>query len=950
MKSHPYLLKNYIVLIFTIFFINGVYAQEWPAITQQTKPWARWWWQGSAVNQNDLAINLNKYHDAGLGGLELTPIYGVKGQENNFITYLSPKWMEMLNFTIKQAHSLDMGIDMSNTSGWPFGGPWIDDDHAAKNMVMKNYFLKGGQQLKENVTCVQQPFITAEGKAPAITDIVEPISANRNLQALALSQVRFKKQLPLQVLMAYNKNGQKLNLTSKVSADGHLDWTALPGEWTLYAIFMGMHGKMVERAAPGGEGMVIDHYSKAALSVYLKRFDKAFAASSTSGIRAFFNDSYEVDDASGQANFTPQLFKEFSKSRKYDLKDHLPALFDPKNKDYSRVVCDFRETISDLLLDDFTTPWHNWANGKGSIIRNQSHGSPANILDLYSASDIPETEGSEPLSFRFATSAAHITGKRLVSSESATWLGEHFTASLSDVKNSIDQYFLGGVNHVFYHGISYSPPSAPWPGWLFYASVHLVPDDPMWGDFHALNEYIARTQAFLQEGKADNDVLLYYPLFDSFSEPGKSLLKHYNSIKQEFKGTDFEACAQLMLDKGYGFDYLSDRQIQTLSAVNNNIKAPGGSYQTILLPDCRYIPLPTFDKLFQLAAAGAHILIYKNLPADVPGLGNLNERRDRLKSLLASLHFVSVGRDLMKANTGKGTFIIGEDAAQLLTYEKVRREAMTDKGLQFTRRQNQQGVEYFLKNMSNKKIDGWFPLSGEPVSVALYDPMNLTKGLAQIRKSSQGATEIYLQLDLGETCVLQTSAMLQNGNPYPYCKPSDQLIAIDGQWTVDFIKGGPALPVSVKQNQLKSWTDFEGKEVKSFSGTAKYTISFPIPAGNFSSYMLDLGQVYHTADVFLNHVKIATLIGAPYTVVIPQTDLKKTNELEIQVSNLMANRISDMDRRKLPYRIFYNTNFPAQNKSDRGEDGMFTAAGWSPLPSGLLGPVTLEGLSRLQFK
>src|ERR1700750_222269 len=99
----------------------GVEAQiSWPVITQTNKPWARWWWEGSAVNKNDLTWNLEQYKNAGLGGLEITPIYGVRGYENQFINFLSPKWMQMFDHTLKEAKRLQLGIDLANATGWPF--------------------------------------------------------------------------------------------------------------------------------------------------------------------------------------------------------------------------------------------------------------------------------------------------------------------------------------------------------------------------------------------------------------------------------------------------------------------------------------------------------------------------------------------------------------------------------------------------------------------------------------------------------------------------------------------------------------------------------------------------------------------------------------------------------------------------------------------------------------
>ncbi|MBN2182875.1 MAG: hypothetical protein JW715_13270, partial [Sedimentisphaerales bacterium] len=114
---------------------------SWPKISNQTRPWSRWWWMGSIVNEDDLKAEMEKYAEAGLGGLEITPIYGVKGYEDRFIDYLTPEWMEMLEYTLTEAERLDMGIDMATGNGWPFGGPWVGADIACKNMVYKTYTL-----------------------------------------------------------------------------------------------------------------------------------------------------------------------------------------------------------------------------------------------------------------------------------------------------------------------------------------------------------------------------------------------------------------------------------------------------------------------------------------------------------------------------------------------------------------------------------------------------------------------------------------------------------------------------------------------------------------------------------------------------------------------------------------------------------------------------------------
>ncbi|HVG14963.1 MAG TPA: glycosyl hydrolase, partial [Chitinophagaceae bacterium] len=512
-------MKKFIVLVSLIGSYTIAASQlAWPAITQEMKPWARWWWQGSAVNSEGISSNLKDYKAAGLGGVEITPIYGVIGHEKDFIPFLSPQWMQMLDHTIKEAKGLGLGVDLANGTGWPFGGPTVKDDDAAKTIAYKTFQLNEGESLKEPVTYIQEAFVrTANGKPLKVEDLKQPVTANADLQLLAIDQIKYRVPLPLKLLMAYSDKGVKVNLTTKVK-EGNLEWKAPVGKWTLYAVFEGLHGKMVERAAPGGEGYAIDHFSAVALQNYFKRFDEAFKGHDLSYIRALFNDSYEVDDARGQSNWTPLLFAEFQSRRGYDLRNYLPALFNKDNPDLnSRVIFDYRTTIDELILEKFTINWKKWGTTKGAIIRNQSHGSPANLLDLYGAIDIPETEGDDILRFKFATSAAHVTGKRLASSESATWLNEHFLVSWGDVKKKLDLFFLGGVNHIFYHGVNYSPKEAAWPGWLFYAATHFQQTNPQWKEFHVLNTYVSRVQSFLQRGDVDNDVLLYCPINDRYA-------------------------------------------------------------------------------------------------------------------------------------------------------------------------------------------------------------------------------------------------------------------------------------------------------------------------------------------------------------------------------------------------------------------------------------------------
>jgi alpha-L-rhamnosidase len=952
-------MRKIVFVVATALLVNKVIAQvKWPVITQQTKPWTRWWWEGSAVDKPNLTWSMQQYQQAGLGGLEITPIYGVKGTEAQFIDFLSPKWVDMLLYTLNEGKRLGLGIDMATGTGWPFGGPWVEEKDASKYVASKIYTLKGGEILKDTIQYRQESFVrTANGKPLKVDQVLYPVSANKDLQSMALDQVRFDVMLPLQLLMAYDESnrftgvpGEVIDLTDKV-INGKLNWTAPEGKWKLVALFQGLHGKMVERAAPGGEGNVIDHFNAQALKNYLAKFDKAFAGKNISSLRSFFNDSYEVDDARGQSNWTPDFFNEFKKRRGYDLKKELNALFATDNSDrYKMVLYDYRETISDLLLEKFTQPWHAWAKAKGKLIRNQSHGSPANILDLYATIDIPETEGTNLTRFKFATSSAHVMNKPLASAEAATWLNDHFLSSLGDVKLILDKYFIGGVNHIFYHGTNYSPQNEPFPGWLFYAAVHFTPQNPFWKDFGTLNGYAARCQSFLQAGKPSNDVLLYFPFADRNNQQARGGMLHHYDGMEGFEKTPFDESAEEMLRIGYSWDLISDRQIQLLQFVNGKIKAPGGDYQTIILSGVKYLPLATLQKLVSLVNQGASVVFQDGIPKIVPGLSYIQNKQKQFDALLAQLNFKKTSADGIKnAVSGKGLFWEGKEIKYLLANAGVRNEEfLADNKLQFIRRKINGGEYYFITNSGKETFSDWVLLNTPMQHAVLFDPMQQRSGVARTRQGDNNTLDIFLNLAPGESCIVQTKATKFIGAAFPYIEVAGDDIKLKDGWKLKFIAGGPSLPPAANLKKLESWTDLEADGVKEFSGTAEYSINFEKPEVEAASWLLDLGEVKESATIILNGKKLATLIGPTYSVIIPATLLQPVNELQVIVTNGMANRVIDLDKRGVQWKKFYNINMSARLAENRGADGLFTTSKWSPKPSGLLGPVTITPLKTKQ--
>src|SRR5512136_1711067 len=146
---------------------------EWPRATAETRPWTRFWWMGSSVDAAGLRAALEAYRQAGLGGVEVTPIYGVRGYEDRFVPYLSPQWMERLEATLAEARRLGLGVDMATGTGWPFGGPWVDADNACRTIVHREYRVHGGEPLAEPLRLRQVPLLRAIGKVADISRLVE---------------------------------------------------------------------------------------------------------------------------------------------------------------------------------------------------------------------------------------------------------------------------------------------------------------------------------------------------------------------------------------------------------------------------------------------------------------------------------------------------------------------------------------------------------------------------------------------------------------------------------------------------------------------------------------------------------------------------------------------------------------------------------------------------------
>ena len=904
---------------------NMLLAQSpWPAVTKETKPWTRWWWMGSAVDEKGLDAQLKSLSSVGFGGVEIVPIYGAKGYESKYIKYLSPQWMKMLDYTVQKAKSKDMGVDMAVGTGWPIGGPQVTLEDAATKLSVQTYSVAAGQILKEKI-------------------IIDDV------------KLRGQPSVFLAALMAYDATGKPTDITTKVAADGTLDWTATgAGNWQLYATFISKTRQAVKRAAFGGEGYTLDHFSKTSIDNYFKTFDTAFGDNSH-GVRSFFNDSYEVYGA----DWTKDFFADFQQRRGYDLKPYIKTFTSKENSDtLARLKSDYRETISELMLENFTKHYTNWAHSKKAINTNQAHGSPGNLLDLYAAVDIPEAEtfGSsyfpipglrrdsadvrnvdpDPNMLKFASSAAHMSGKKYASSETFTWLTEHFKTSWSQCKPELEQVFLSGINHVFYHGTTYSPADAPWPGWLFYASVNFVPNNSLWPHLKGLNDYITRCQSVLQAGQPDNEIKAYWPVYDAWNNAGgMDMPFKVHDIDVWLHPTDFYKNLVNLQDKGFSIDFVSDKMLQEEGNRSGSLKRYG-SYN-LLVSKCKFMPVATLRNILRIAQSVGNIVM-QDWPQEVPGLKDAEAGKKILKSIKDSLSFIKINDDISVANVGGGRIILASDVQKGLEFAKIRRETFADLGLKFIRRKDGDNTYYYLVNHTPNAIDTTITLQQSTTSVVILDPQTGATGLANSTPDhyKDFTTAVKIQMQPGEALILKTAYHTKQNVPnWTYLQPSASQIVLKNEWIVHFNQGGPTLPADKKIKTIADWTTFSDTATQSFAGTATYSSTFTVAKKSAKDYILKLGKVHESAKVWINGQEVGILWSIPFEARIGKFLKQGTNTIKIEVANLMANRIRDMDKKGIVWRNYHEINFVNINYKD------FDASGWKVAASGLEGPVTI---------
>ncbi len=835
-----------------------VSAQEpvWPDVVRAMKPWAVNWWLGGAVDKGGLEAQAKIMDDAGIGGLHIVPAYGAKGFEGSYRAFLSPSWMEAFNDARHAASPYNLGVDLSMGFGGPFAGP----------------------QLKTSEGCWM---VQITGDRNRLTHGDDPLAS-------------------------------------------HILWEGEDRDGRQTILSVRPTGRKTRHAGPGGEGPVMDPFSKDAMESLLKMYSAAFDAPK---MEIPDHMHHGTADYSG-AGWTPDMFPAFLAKRGYDLRDFLAEFAGAGDREIAaRVKCDYRETLSDLMVEDVFPVWTEWCVRRSIRTRFQANGASANLLDLYAVADMPDAascgvDAEEGLTCipaaKFASSAAHVKsaitgegGNVRVAGEVRLPLKERYRETLEGVKAALDGLFLSGVTRVYYKGFCYSPEEAGWPGWSFARGSELNPRNPLWRDFGALNEAVARIQSLLLTARSDSDILVYWPVHDLWMDPDGYEMPFLQGSGEWFDGHGFGRIVRELYDLGYSFDYVSDRQLRAISALSAETLA-GTTYRIVLVPSARYIPAQTMVAFAGLAGKGVKIVFAERYPESVPGLKDVKAGEARMKAVLDAMDF-PVGR-----------------AQNLLRDAGARREPFNaEAGLAFVRYRMPHGARvYYIVNRSKPLAAGEFEIDGSRATL-----MNPFTGVIEPLKITD--SKIHLSLPAGNSTILVVDDEKET-REIPERPRFDSFIDVKGPWRMTAVCGHPADGFQERTvDSLDGWQNLPDGSPSPFSGTVAYEASFSIdkePASGRAGLML--GKVCESARVFLNGREIGVVYLDPKELSFDSSILVKgVNNLRIEVTGTAANGIKDLDARHVDWRCHSPQGLP-------GPGGMAPdASRWPLARQGLFGPV-----------
>jgi hypothetical protein len=924
--------------------------QQFQAPPKKYRPLVRWWWPGNDVTEPELRREIDVLNEAGFGGAEIQAfITGIdekrlsETQMQQVRSYGSASFFRHVGAAVDEARKHGMFIDYTFGSGWPFGGGnEITPELASIELRSTHLSIEGPTKFGEQL---QMPSVT-DGDASDGADILKGLPdgwaerMKKRTKVVAVVAVRGED-----AQWHYNQGGGReqtarrsgrlergtsVDLTSRLQPDGTLNWEVPPGIWQLFTFCSVPTAQRVSAGAGDGPQLVIDHLSAAAFAAHAKRVGENaipfIGEFFGNGLRAIFCDSLEVRV---NLSWSDDFLAEFRRRRGYDLVPYLPILkvqsstepfgdfFDLPIYEMEdagdQVRHDYRQTVSDLMIERFYSRFNQWAHEHKLLSRTQAHGAPVDVLRVYGEADIPETEtlfyrgGYDFL--KMAASAAHVYGRAIVGSESFVWQNAVYQTTPEKVKVAADELLTAGVNAIVYHGFPYIIPDVPPPGWHPFSGVNgsgafssqFNELNPFWPYLGQLNAYITRIQYISQVGTNIASVALYW-----------DDLAH---------GADEQSPTpklnQAIMDAGYNYDHIYAGSLLHCTVRDQMLVTTGGAhYRVLVLPALDAIDAAVAERLQSFATAGLPILFAGKIPAHANGLLENLHKTQQVQTALRSIH--NLRNAYFCANI--------EEVPSTLQKAAPPNVRFHTRALPFLQKRIGKLNTFFLRNDSDamQHLDAEFEAEGAP---ELWDPWTGTTATVVSLRHQDDWVRVELDLQPLSSALIVFDAdntpPTASGVPVARILRRTEQIGAGG-WKLIATGIVPSGKTAIIRRDLPRLIDWSlDSELRGLSGRGVYTTLFTVPAEDAGKQLiLDLGNVRNVGEVTINGKSAATLLLRPYHVDATAFIRPGENQLEVAVTNALFNSLALREPR--PFRPG-----PTENPS-----GLMS--------SGLIGPVQIQ--------
>lgn len=399
------------------------------------------------------------------------------------------------------------------------------------------------------------------------------------------------------------------------------------------------------------KGFVIDHLSRKAFGNYAQRTGEALKPALKGSLSGLFCDSWEVET---KYLGTKGFIEKFRDRYNYSITGYADSLY-ANGKPYSSVRYDYMKLLSEYVIEEFYKPFTQKSHELGGYSRVQCSGAPCDIISAYATVDIPESEALlyEPAYSNIVASAAGLSGKKVVSSETFTCLygwpnDSHSIEQTADLKLLADAVFANGVNHVIWHGKPLNPAGVDTV--KFYASVHVGRNGTLAKDLPSFNKYLEKISAHLKKGVSASQVAVYLPTEDSWVDGelpvGKQFIWAWGEYEHRY------TCFPSEL-KGWRPLWINSEFLQN-ARFHDGILQVGDLTFSACYVDVRYMDISALRRLLLLAIKGLPVCL-KRLPSE-PGLITLEKEYTSLLERLTKLKNVKTSwQDMQLAPLVNGT-------------------------------------------------------------------------------------------------------------------------------------------------------------------------------------------------------------------------------------------------------------------------------------------------------